>query len=399
MTSIQEICEKFDRISVATPADNKDILNFYSSIAMDTQALQLRYERAPNFFTFLAEQGMPTVVFLFKNDDGSIGGVSSLTTRNCLINGNQAKIFYAGDLRSSPRISRKARVQWRRCYAEIVAHYRSCEDLGRPDYMYTVIMDGNKKALQAFIKPKANPVYRKLMDFNSINIVGQICRPICNVRNKRSLERTNYQIDWANNDDFSAIKRFLHNENKGKKLGTNFTVSGAGELERRLQQWNNFAISSFLMVRQNGEIVACLAPWSNGNSRRIVVEKAPLPLKIFGSFLPLCGQRAIKENHELKTLYLTCLEIDSSKGQQERAELFGFMVDFLFASGRRRGYNLISSLDGLHCSLGKGIERKGYMYSKQRAALYQVLSPEEALEKRFLSVTDGEIVGFELATA
>ena len=399
MTTLQKICEKFDRVCLATPADNRDILDFFSSIAMDTEALQLRYERAPDFFTFIAEQGMPAAVHLYRNDDGSIGGIASLSTRNCLVNGKEAAILYAGDLRVSTKISRKTRVQWRRHYAEFTANYRRCEDLGCPDYMYTVIMAGNKEALRAFVKPGANPVYRKLMDFNSINIVGQACRPICNLINMNRLKRTDYQIDWADNNDYSSLKQFLYSENKDKQTGTNYTLSDSGELERRLQQWNNFAVSSFIIVRQNGRIVACLAPWSNGNSRRIVVEKAPLPLKILGALLPLCGRRAIKENHELKTLYLTCLEIDSGKSQQQRAEIFGFMLDFLFAGKRWHGYNLVSFLDGFQCPLARGIEKKGYMYSTQKAALYQVLSPAEVREERFLTVKDGEIVGFELATA
>jgi len=399
MATVKDLVQKYDRVFLATPENNGEILSFFSTISMDTTDLLLRYERSPDFFAFFEPQGLPTVVFLYRNDDGSLGGVSSVSTRNCLVNGKQVVIGYAGDLRLSPKMSRKTRVQWRKIYREFMENYRTYEDLGYPAYMFSVIMAGNRDAMQAFLKPTANPRYHKLLDFNSVNIFGKIFNPAYTFINKIKLKNRNYSMAWAEKKDLPALKYFLAKENNTKKLGFNYTATVNGELERRLRYWDSFNVTSVLLVWQNNTIIACIAPWSNGTSRRVVVEKAPLSLKVLGGILPLCGKKAIKVDDELTILYLTCLEIDSAKSMQEREEIFGFMVDFLITGGHCRQYNIVSFLDGSSCRLSKGIAGKGYVCSKQKSSLYQVLSPEEERGKRFLSVKDGEIVGFELATA
>ena len=399
MFDFQKISKnQYDRITLANHDDNGAILDFFSTIVIDTEVLQLRYDRGPNFFTFLDIQGLPAVVFLFKNDDGSIGGIVSLSTRNCLMNGKNVFIGYAGDLRVSPKISRKTRIHWRRMFIEIIANYRSFPEMGHLDYIYAVIMDDNKNAIQAFIKPEANPVCRKIVSFNSINILGQTFRPVHKCILRKKVKQEGYVFSWADNDDLPALKAFLYKENKEKSLGTDYTESGNGELERRLHDWTDFTISSFLLVRQNEKIIACMAPWSNGGSRRLVVEKAPLSLRIIGALLPLCGQRAIKTNDELKVLYLTSLEVDSGRTQEERANIFGLMIDYIFIDNRCRKYNVVSFLDSANCSFAaRAIQGRGYIYYTQQAAIYQFLSPEENQAERFLSVNDGQLVGLELA--
>jgi hypothetical protein len=391
--------DKYTAISLATKSDNQEILDFYGRIAMDTESLQLSYERSPDFFTFMHEQGDSPVVFLFRNNDASLGGMSSLCIRNCLVHGRPAAISYAGDLRTSPKISRRARIHWHRCYTEIVNNYQEFKEIGCPNYLFTVIIDGNKDAIRTFLKPNANPVYRKLLDFNSVNIIGQLSRPLCNLRNKREVNRSGYTFRWAEESDLSALKSFLHRENQAKTLGQNFTGQGDGELERRLERWNNFSINSFLLVCQDDTIVACMAPWSNGSSRRIVVRKAPTALRFIGTILPFLGQRAIKEGHELKVLYLTSFEIDSAKTEAERTRLLGLMIDFLFLSGMCKAFNLVTYLENCNSPFTAALDGKGYIATRKKAAIYQVLSAAEFQEQRFLQVNENELVGFELATA
>lgn len=401
MASIKElVAEKYDRVSLATEADNAAILAFLPSVAMDTDALQLRYQRDPDFFALLRAQGLPFVVFLFHNDDGSIGGMSVITSRDCLLQGRRTTICYAGDLRISPKISRRARLQWRKIYRDIAAGYRFFAELNYPEYMFTVIMDGNKDAIRAFLKPTANPVYRQLVDFQSVNILAQLWQAGCRRRYRASEKQNGYRFSWASDADLPNIQIFLEQENKGKKLGHNFSASGNDELLRRFTQWPDFSIASFLLLKdKTGEIIATMAPWSNGNARRIVVEKAPLPLRLLGRCLPLFGRRAIKENHELKILYLTCLEINKAKDVTEQQHILALMLDFLAVDRRCRQYNLLSFIDNFHKPLAIGLAKKGYLLTTKKAALYQVLSPEEAKEQRFLTVDEDELPGFELATA
>jgi hypothetical protein len=399
MTTLQEISKKFNRVFIAGPQDNREILEFFSTISMDTGSLQLRYERSPDFFSFIAPQGEPSVVHLYRNDDGSIGGITTLTTRYCRINGKRSTVLYAGDLRVSPKISRRTRVQWRRHYAHFVANYRACSELGCPDYMFTVIMDGNRDALRAFVKPGANPVYRKLLDFRSVNILARLPRLPIFSKNGRTLHHAGFTFTWAQEADLDGLREFLYRENHDKGLGIDFTRQENGELERRLKNWQDFSVHSFLLAREKGKIVGCMAPWSNGNQRRIVIDKAPMAIRAAGSLIRLLGRQPLREGHELKVLYLSCLEIDSTKDEKTRAGILGAMIDTLFAGTRFRDYNLVTFFDGDTCPLLSGIQGRGYLFSVKKAALYQVLSPDEDSAKRYINPSPGRITGFELATA
>lgn len=399
MAFLSEFKEKYKDVHLATSADNESILQFFATVVMDTEALQLYYERRPNFFAFIGQQGLPSVTFLFKNKDDSIGGVATITTRSCWVNGALKRVGYSGDLRVSPQLNPRTRVQWRRMYAELIDRYHSWEDIGHVDYMYTVIMGGNRDATRALLKPGANPAYHKIIDFNSINIFAQICSPVCRYLGHRRLKASGYDFSWATSDDFYDVKQFLYRENRQKQLGTGYTETGEGELERRLATWNGFGMDSFLLVRKAGELVACCAPWSNGDTRRIVIKKAPVPLRILGAVMPLFGARSIRVANELKTLYLTSLEINTAFAQEERVALLGLMVDFLFLGEQFKGYNLVSIFNDKTCDFTSGVKGKGYLYTTQDAALYQVLSGDEVKAKRFLTTAENEIVGFELAVS
>jgi hypothetical protein len=397
MAWLTEFKEQYKDIHLATADDNDNILKFFATIAMDTEVLQLRYTRKPDFFDLIEQQGLPSVTFLFKNKDDSVGGVSTITSRQAWVKGEMKRINYHGDLRVSAKLNRRTRMQWRGLYADIVERYHSYEDLGFPDYSYAIIMDGNKDAIRALLKPKASPAFRKMEDFNSINIFAQVCSPVCKALSRRRLRLAGYEFSYATDTDLAELKQFLYAENKNKQLGIGYTETGDGELERRFDVWQSFGVESFVLVRKNGRITACCAPWSNGRSRRVVIEKAPLPLRILGGVMPLFGEKPIKVNSELKTLYLTSVEIDAGLTQDKRANLLGLMVDFLFLGNRLQGYNILSILNNARCDLSQGILHKGYLYTTQKAAMYQVLPDKEVVGKRFLTVGENELLGFDLA--
>jgi hypothetical protein len=399
MTTLKEIGRDFDRVCIAGPQDNREILDFFATISMDTEALQLRYERTPDFFSFIACQGEPSVVHLYRNDDGSIGGITSLTTRYSRVNGRKTAILYAGDLRVSPSISRRTRVQWRRHYAHFVANYRSCAELGCPEYIFTVIMDGNKDALRAFVKPGADPVYRKMFNFQSINILARLPRPLSLLGRRKIPRLPGLSVRWAAAGDREEIVDFLYRENRNKGLGIDFSRQGNGELERRLRYWQDFGIESFLLAREGGKIVGCMAPWSNGDTRRIVIDRAPAAMRAAGTLLPLLGRQRMRAGHELKVLYLSCLEIASAMDRKTRSAILGTMIDVLFAGPRCRNHHLVTFLDSEICPLVSGIQGRGYLFSAKKATLYQVLSPAEDAQKRYIIPDPEQIAGFELATA
>jgi hypothetical protein len=174
---------------------------------------------------------------------------------------------------------------------------------------------------------------------------------------------------------------------------------GDGELERRLSNWPDFKISSFFLAKKDRKVVGVVAPWGSSTLRKLVVDDASLTYRILGQMMPLWGRDRVAKGKELKVLYLTTIEVDSSISLQKRANIFSSMVDELFYRRIHSGFHIVSFIDFEKCSFRNAIRFKGYITSHNDATLYQVVSHKDFEDGHFLNVESEEIVGFDLGIA
>jgi hypothetical protein len=363
---LHEVQGKYSQIRLATPQDNDAILTFLKDIPTEMEGLSFRFERTPDFFRFLKYQSAHTYAFIFNNRDGSMGGVATLSLKYSYLRGLPTPVMYLSDIRLHPKASRITRLQWRSFYTDIVRHAAEIEEFGGTRFLYTLVMDNNRNAIQAFTKGKSDFVYEALSSYDTVHLLAR--KPWGRAANGAVTSHR------AGPEDLTALRAFLHHQNRFKILGHNFGTraeDGGDELLRRFRDWDDFGVSNFIICRNEaGEILGVVAPWSTDHARRLVVENLPSSLQLVGKSLPLMGRPAVIEGQPLKLLTLTHLEVDPGLSDRLRCEVFRSMVDHMFDVGMATPYHLVAFPDFFDRSLEAGIA--GYWYHKTPATLYQV---------------------------
>jgi len=395
---LSEIIAKYPNIRIATEEDNDAILLFLSTISMESKDLSIRYSRSPNFFSFLNIQAERAITLLLVNNDNSLGGLAVMTSKKCIIDGKQKTVAYLSDVRIDSKISRIIRLQWRKAYIDVVENRINIDVLDNPDYFYAAILADNKAANRAFAKSTSKPITRKISAYTNVNILGKIFF-LNDIIKKRKRKKSGLSFCYASKDDFNGLKQFLYHQNKDKKFGVNFTQKGYGELERRLKNWPEFNITSFFLVKEAENIIACVAPWGNSTHRKIIIEKALWLYRFLGKIMPLFGRKKLEVGEELSLLYLTALEVDSSLSLEKRVQIFSFLIDELFLRKFHKDYHLVSFFDFLSDSFASVLKKNAFITDNISGNLIQILSTEDNEKQNFLQSGSEEIVGFEIATS
>jgi hypothetical protein len=365
-----EIMARYSRIRVGTWQDNASILKFLKSIPTTTSEIVFRFERKPDYFRYLRYQSRKPFVFTFHNDDGSLGGVASLCLKNLFFKGQMASMIYMSDVRMSPSLSRRTRIDWRAWYSDIVRHAHEIEEFNHPQFLFTLVMDGNEAPLRAFARGKSDVVYEHFAAYQTVNILGR--RPW--VKGAKQA----WKIRRAEAEDLPALRTFLHKQNVERPLGHHFTLDPwehdgppVDELQRRLNVWDDFGLDSFVIAENSqGRIVGCVAPWSFDRGRRLIVENLPQHLRILGSAMPVLGRPRIANGKSLQVLNLTHLEVDSELRSETRQSVFASMVDHIWQLPEMKDYHILSLADFEGETLLPALSN--YIVQKTPASLYSV---------------------------
>ena len=395
--SLLGILNKYPHIDLAKESDNKEILNFFDRIKMKTASLSIKYDRSPNYFSLLKEQGEKYFVFLFRNKDGSIGGASTIILRTHYDEfGKKIKMGYLADLRTESSLYKRTRVEWRKTYAEVLDSIENIDEFDGCKYFYSAILTQNKDAVKALTRNKSDIIYTPLLDYNSINILGSI--PLRKYIIPKS-KNNKIVIRKANNEDITIIKNFLINQNSKRPYGHFFSDCSHDELNRRLNSWNDFKTDSFNIAEINQNIVGCVSPWSSSESRRLVVDELSLPLKCLGRALPLFNKSAISENDELKVLYLTHLEINSQLEEKMQCSIFNELLNFTMEQELTKKHHIVTYLNFKNSPFLKAIKKKGFVIQRTPATLFQVTSKRKFEQNELMKVDINNPMGFELGIA
>jgi hypothetical protein len=123
---LRTLLEDFPEFSIATHADNEDILEFYHDHQMQTDSLQIFYDRGTNFFDLLEVQGERQIVFIYRNKENKVKGVATISLRKQVVDGNEVEVLYLGDLRS--KADRGTSKRWKLLYSLLMKHINQIEE-------------------------------------------------------------------------------------------------------------------------------------------------------------------------------------------------------------------------------------------------------------------------------
>ena len=97
--------------------------------------------------------------------------------------------------------------------------------------------------------------------------------------------------------------------------------------------------------------------------------------------LPVIGKQSLRCGKELKTLYLTHLEIDNELAHKRRLSLLEDLLEFVFKSGVTKESHMTILTDTARQSLAEALNGKGFVFTKQQTNLLQFV-PEESQDVR-----------------
>ncbi|MFN2309987.1 MAG: GNAT family N-acetyltransferase, partial [Gammaproteobacteria bacterium] len=357
---------------LAEPADNAGILALLRETAMAAASLHVRYERAPDFFAFAACQGDPYVTIVLEDDDGAIVGVGVQSYRPGWWNGQQTSVGYFSDLRISPRASRTLRVEWRRGYEAFLKAAHDSRGSGGCDRFYTAVLKENVAAVQALTRGKSAMRYEPLCEYRAVHVLASrlFAGPACMAR---ATPPAGLRLEWLDAAQDAELSEFLGRVNAGKTLGYLFPE----ELAFRRRHWPGFTDARFLVARDAaGQLVATVAPWSPGATKRLVADRLPTGLRVLASLLRALGIKTFIESEEIKVCYLTHLEFDPTLTQDQKGRVMRAMVCELFASGTLAPFHLASFIDDPHRPLRPYL--RGFFTHETAGILYQILHADRA---------------------
>ncbi len=368
---LAEVLAPYKNFEVASESENREILEFFHSMTMDTPAMSLRYDRGDDFFGYLYEQCEKCVVITMKNDDGSIHGLGSIALIRHYMAGNSQVCAYLGDLRISPKLNAKVRVKWKQCYADVISKFSEIEEFKGIKYLYSAILDDNLAAMKSLLKNNDRIIYHPLTTYETLNIYGK--NPLLKIsRSKLKVEKV----------DFDLVKHLLFSEMKSQGFHYDFSNAEYSELDRRMRTWQNFSQNSFISVtRTNGEVVATCAPWICGTKKLVVTKISSFYQFLGKKIFPFFGIPKMKEGEEIKILYLTHLTFKEELTPAEKTSALCLLVNEVLKT-RRSDFHLVSFFNYPCYEIGA----LPFFYQSTKATLYQVMSDVQYEQEDFIEL-------------
>jgi hypothetical protein len=338
---------------------------------MATPALDISYQRGPDFFRLLRYNGPNQITLIFHDKAGDIAGTGTAIFRPGYIGGKPTTVGYLGDLRMGH--DRRTLIQWRKIIEDMVNYSPSLAETGFCRHFCTAVLQENSKAQAALVRNRRGGFsYKELAQYNITYVLAKSPSP---ARLMNSLLRQPaYSIG---SPDISDLMDFLDEQQRCREYGLQIK---SHELAYRFRHWELLSQDDFLAVFDHtGRIIATTAPWSPHHAKTMTIERMPLSLKairrIGNSFRR--GLRPLpREGETVDTLYLTHLEISADLDPADRKRAFRTLLDAIFdkylkTPGSR--WHMIGFAD--FCDWPVTSRFDGYLYFREGATLYSVEPP------------------------
>ena len=241
----------WDRLRVATTADNEQLLRVLSDVPMEGN-LALAMMREPDFFALGRIQRGTAQTVLF--DDGKVEAMGSLLVRSGFIDGAVHNVGYLSDLRI--RGVGPARRTFPYVFGRVVEDVM--ERTGCVAFL-TTILESNTMALRALTAGPSpsrrgrseQPFYAPLARFEMASVHF--------LRRRRPQPVAGLRVRAAQDSDVAALAAFLAEDHRQRPFGWRFDD---GELAHRLAHWPGFALGDTLIVQDDqGQIRGCCTVW------------------------------------------------------------------------------------------------------------------------------------------
>jgi hypothetical protein len=406
-TTLAALMAPYPQITLAQPEDNLPILQFLDSVSMNTNSLSLRYVRTPDYFAFTRQQGVQSSIFLFRNENGSIGGMGTIALRNQYVRGKLVRTGYHCELRTTPSLSRRARIQWRQLYRDLIRHRHTISDYGGCAYFYTAVLNGNQAAEVALTRKNKDFIYRRIGTYHAAALLGRApgarWYPFAEGRFRRpNLLSAGLQVRPADTSDTEPLRKFLHRINEQLTLGDGFLPPGDSpdEWVRRQNSWSGFDARAFFIVEdRTGAIRGTVCPWLQAPERRLVLENMSTTQKLLNSALPLFGNRRIRNGSELNVLHLSHFAVDPELHTDLQTSVFELLLIACHNSPARKEAHLMTFRIPDQIPLNEVLWRNGFLYQTTGSTLYQILAPEDDQNETLLPDAEESPFQFELHIA
>jgi hypothetical protein len=238
-------------LAVAGPEDAADVCRLFREVHLPGE-LDVNLERDPDPFALLRLHG-GTPIPLIVRERGVAVACASVTLRPGWLDGRTVTTGYLGDLRVKPGFRGGASLA--RLYQPVLDALREAHGV---ELFTTVVFDGNTVARAALMGAGAvrrgQPVYRPMTEFSMAAV--QLVLP------KRKPARA---IHEARPSDRDELVSFLARRSRDRLLGEDLT---AERFDDRLGSWPGLELEHFLLAREGGRLVGCLAPWDSGPVKR-----------------------------------------------------------------------------------------------------------------------------------
>jgi hypothetical protein len=354
METLQQLTEKYKYVRMVKPEDNEELLTFFESISMECGPISMKYCRRPDILKSFEEQSENSYIFVYLNEDETIGGFGSLIVNKLFINGEAVQAAYYADMRLSPTLCRKAHVESRKIYAESLKRYKEIEELKDVKYFYTAILKENEKALQALTKKKRGIIYHELCEYNVVSLLK--------IRKSKVNPKFTTEISKISNPskEITLNRLFQNQENHH---------------ERVLIKDGNKILLSATIKKMKG--------------RSLIISNAPKYLQFLCRLLPLLMRPALKVNKEFVQRYITDLYFDDSHYTKD--ELFFVFLQFIRNLPEYQRTHAYSFIHQKNDNLSKSLSR--CISQITTGILFQVTSDDE---EQTIFPDDRTEVGFDI---
>lgn len=351
------------------PSDETQLHQMLDTYPMNTAGMKIIYDRRPQFTELLRYQADSFKTLVAEMGENIIGFVSFSWGKR-LLKGVPIHAVYIGDFRI--KLHRKASVRWRNFYPELIKSFMTDQQYGPARLIHTAILKENVAALHSLVKKKKNQAfyYHFLKQLTMVNVVAQI--PTFLLRKTNLLSKGLVPSEKILE---SELRSFLVEANEKLYLGYDFSYAPGNEWDRRKRRWPDYSHENFLLIKDQGKIIASCLPWSPTHGKRLLVTKLNFSMKLLCGMLNFWGTKVPLAHQPIDILYLTHLHFDSRLNRQSRAECIATFLEALHSNGMRANYHMVSFADG--DELRKERALKKFVTQETEVEIYAVSTNSE----------------------